>query len=148
MKKINCILVLFIIFTSILSCSSDDDVNISTNDDYYLRYKLDGNAIEYTDIFVANSLSKTLGGDGTDSFIRLFVPLDVTTGSYSISSFVNDDFTASYNNDTTSSESESGTITITEVNAAVISGSFSFTGIIDGLAFSITEGEFRLENIE
>lgn len=150
-RLLGLVLLLGLPFTS---CSSDDDSSDNTNNTgYYINFKLNGEQINITgedNVYVANTLAKGIIGDDVTNqhFIRLFVPLDVTTGTFIITGSVADDYTATYTDGEFSTDNESGTITITEVNADVIRGTFSFTGEFNGENMSITDGEFRANNVE
>lgn len=84
--------------------------------------------------------------------MSLYLPLDVTTGTFTITDEPSnvEAYGASYSNFATdeSSDNETGTVTITQVDADVIKGTFSFTGTNLGTTYTVTEGEFRAENIE
>lgn len=138
------------------ACSSDDDSsgdNNSNNTGIYINFKLDGTQVNISgeeNVYVANTIDKGIIGDDVSNsrFIRLRVPLNVTTGTFSITGSVADDYTASYSNGNFSTDNESGTITITEVNANIISGTFSFSGDFNGGTISISDGEFRAVNVQ
>lgn len=150
-KSFNLVVLLTCISLFSLSCSSDDD---SSNDqsDIFFNFKIDGEQVNISgdeDVYVSNSLVKAINGDdfANQRFITLRTPLDVTTGTYEITGNFNDDFTASFLMNDFSTSNESGTITITEVNDNIISGTFSFTATLDGEEINITEGEFSAFNI-
>ncbi len=135
------------------NCSSSDDGGSSSN--FYLKCKVNGTWVEFADPMVINSLAKSISGNDADTgkMVVLFTPLSVTNGTHTItdepsnensyggsySDFTEDDYT----------DNETGTMTITEVTADVIKGTFSFTGEDgNGGTITVTEGSFRAENVE
>jgi len=135
------------------NCSSSDDGGSSSN--FYLKCKVNGTLVEFTDPMVINSLAKSITGNDADTgqVVTLFTPLSVTNGTHTITdepSNVNS-YGGSYsdfNADEYTSD-ETGTLIITEVNADVIKGTFSFTGDDgNGGTISVTEGSFRAENVQ
>jgi len=148
-------MLILLVAASVVSfnCSSSDDGGSSSN--FYLKCKVNGTLVEFTDPMVINSLAKSITGNDADTgqVVTLFTPLSVTNGTHTITdepSNVNS-YGGSYsdfNADEYTSD-ETGTLIITEVNADVIKGTFSFTGDDgNGGTISVTEGSFRAENVQ
>jgi hypothetical protein len=104
---------------------------------------------------VINSLAKSITGNDADTgkVVTLFTPLDVANGTHSITDEPSnvDSYAGSFSdfNEDVYTDNETGTMIITEVNADVIKGTFSFTGDDgNGGTITVTEGSFRAENIE
>ena len=140
-KKAAMLITLFAASAISFNCSSSDDGGSSSN--FYLKCKVNGMLIEFTDPMVINSLAKsiTANDENTGQVVSLFTPLNVTTGTHTITDEPSnvDSFGGSFsdfNADEYTSD-ESGTLIITEVNADVIKGTFSFTGS-DGNGGTIT----------
>lgn len=150
LKKLFVLVVLVMASSLFVNCSS----NNSSSSSYYLKCKVNGTLVQFDDPYVINSMSKSLtaSSESNGKVISLYFPLGVTTGTFSItdepsnvnayggtySDFKNDEYSAN----------EIGTVTITEVNANVIKGTFSFTGVNNNVTYTITEGEFKAENIQ
>ncbi|WP_298136281.1 DUF6252 family protein [Flavobacterium sp.] len=152
LKKLTVLLVLVLTSSLLVNCSSDGDGG-SSSDTFYLKYKINGTLVEVSDPEVINSLSKSLTGFTTNGkSLTLYFPLDVATGTYSITDEPSnvDAYGASYSDFETevASDNETGTVTVTQVNADVIKGTFSFVGTNEGATYTVTEGEFRAENIQ
>lgn len=148
--------IVLIVATAFLSvnCSSSSDDGGSAS--FFLKCRVNGVQFTSTDPFVINSLSKSLTAqsDGVaQETLSLFMPLNVAVGTYTITeepSNVNS-YGASYSNFDTdvSTQDATGTITITEVTADVIKGTFSFTSPdFDGNPITVTNGSFRAENVQ
>ena len=155
LKKSIAILVIVLAATFSVNCSSDS--SSSTDSGYYLRCKINGVQFTSTDPFVINSLSKSLTAQSDDQSIQqtlsLYMPLGVAVGTFTIVEEPSnvDVYGASYSNFTTdvSTTDAAGSMTITQVNADVIKGAFSFTSPDSaGGTITVTEGTFRAENIQ
>ena len=150
------VLVVLVVFSSLLvNCSSDSSSNNggSSTDTFYLKFKVNGTAVDFQDPSVINSLSKALNGYTTnEKSLTLYFPLNVTTGTFTITDEPSnvDVYGVNYVNfaNDESSDNETGSVTITQVDANVIKGTFSFTGVNNGVTYTISEGEFRAENIQ
>lgn len=135
------------------NCSSDSSDSSSSN--FYLKCKVNGTWVEFADPMVINSLAKSITGSNaqTSQVVTLFTPLNVPTGTHTITDEPSnvDSYAGSFSdfNEEVYSDNETGTMIITEVNANVIKGTFSFTGDDgNGGTITVTEGSFRAENIE
>ncbi|MBF6641277.1 hypothetical protein IVB69_07280 [Flavobacterium sp. J49] len=152
-KKAAMLIVLAIAGAISFNCSSDSNSSASTN--FYLKCKVNGTWVEFADPMVINSLAKSITGNNADNgkVVTLFTPLNVATGTFTITdepSNVNS-YAGSFSdfNEEVYTDNETGTMVITEVNANVIKGTFSFTGDDgNGGTITVTEGSFRAENIE
>ena len=155
LKKLVLLAVMVISSCLLVNCSSDSSSNNGggTSGTFYLKFKVNGTSVAFQNPDVINSLSKAINGYTTsEKSLTLYLPLNVTTGSYTITHEPSNEnsYGASYvdfANDE-SSDNETGTLIVTEVNADVIKGTFSFTGTNQGTTYSITDGEFRAENIQ
>jgi hypothetical protein len=152
-KKASLLLVLLAFSAISFNCSSDSSSSSSSN--FYLKCKVNGTWVEFTDPFVINSLAKSITGNDSESgkVVTLFTPLNVATGTFTITDEPSnvDSFAGSYSdfNGDVYTDNETGTMSITEVNADVIKGTFTFTGDDgNGGTITVTEGSFRAENIE
>lgn len=151
-KKAALLLVLVTVSAISFNCSSDSG---SSSSNFYLKCKVNGTWVEFADPMVINSLAKSITGNDADTgkVVTLFTPLAVSNGTYTITdepSNVNS-YGGSYSdfNQDEYTDNETGTMTITEVTADVIKGTFSFTGDDgNGGTITVTEGSFRAENIE
>lgn len=154
-KKVIAVILLVATASLTTNCSSSSDGD-GGNATFYLKCKINGVQFTSSDPFVINSLAKSLTAqsDGTaQETVSLFMPLDVAVGTYTITEEPSnvDSFGGSYSNFDTevSTQDASGTMTITEVTADVIKGTFSFTSPdFDGNTISITNGTFRAENVQ
>jgi hypothetical protein len=151
-KKIMLLVAVVVTSSLFVNCSSDS--SSSDNNTFYLRCKVDGVLIEFTDPMVINSLAKSISGTNatTGKSIFLTLPLNVGTGTHTITDEPSnvDSYNGSYSdfNGDNYTDNETGTITITSVNADVIQGTFAFTGDNSGTNIVVTEGKFRAENIQ
>ena len=152
-KKAAMLIVLAVASAISLNCSSDSSSSSSSN--FYLKCKVNGTWVEFADPMVINSLAKSITGNDSDTgkVVTLFTPLAVANGTYSITDEPSnvDSYAGSYSdfNGDVYTDNETGTMIITEVNADVIRGTFSFTGDDgNGGTITVTEGSFRAENIE
>ncbi|MGL2966123.1 DUF6252 family protein [Flavobacterium sp. XGLA_31] len=157
-QKSIAILVLAITATLMVNCSSSSSSGDSGETTFYLKCKINGVQFTCTDPMVGNSLSKAItaisdNNDTHQETVSLWMPLGVTVGTHTITeepSNVNS-YGAGYSDfdNSISSQDASGSMTITEVNANVIKGTFSFTSPDgDGNTITVTEGTFRAENIQ
>ena len=153
LKKATLLLVLVAFSAISFNCSSDSSSSSSSN--FYLKCKVNGTLIEFNDPFVINSLSKsiTANDEDTGQVVSLFMPLEVANGTFTITDEPSnvDSYNGSFSdfNEDVYTDNETGTMTITEVTADVIKGTFSFTGDDgNGGTITVTEGSFRAENIE
>ncbi|WNM17985.1 DUF6252 family protein [Flavobacterium capsici] len=155
-KKSMAIVVLAIVATLSVNCSSDSSSS-SSDSGFYLKCKINGVQFVSTDPYVINSLSKSITAQSDNENIQetvsLYMPLTVATGTYTITEEPSnvDSYGAGYSNFDTdvSSQEAAGTLTITQVTADVIKGTFSFTSPdFDGNTITVTEGTFRAENIQ
>lgn len=133
------------------SCSSDDNGSSATSDDMYINFKLNGELVEMVDPATISTLSSVIAGDKGEGdmfrYIGLWMPNEPTVGSHAITVSNPsdlDEYTVDVQigNDI-SFEAESGTMTITSIDAEYIEGTFSFTGEYEGTTYNVTEGEFR-----
>ena len=156
-KKAAMLLVMVTISAISFNCSSSDssDDNNNNSSTFYLKCKVNGTLVEFTDPMVLNSLAKSITGNDADTgeAVTLFTPLAVGMGTFAITDEPSNEnsYGGGYNNfnDDIYSDNETGTMTITEVNADVIKGTFSFTGDDgNGGTVTVTEGSFRAENIQ
>ncbi|AXT60879.1 hypothetical protein D1816_11155 [Aquimarina sp. AD10] len=145
MKKVKpFLIIIFFLSITLQSCSSDDDEPI-VNTSSFISYKLNDTLIEESDISVlSNNSIKLIDIKGTNNSIRLWLPVELKTGTYTIVSGETDDYTATLidNSNNLTSVNESGTITLSSVVDNKIAGTFSFTGDLNNVAFSISEGKF------
>lgn len=133
------------------SCSSSDT---SGSDSTYIRFKVNGvdqiNLVEpgtITTMMASISASEDLGTDIRSIFFT--IPVDVTTGSHSITDASGSDLTAysvNYSFGNIYVTGTSGTFTVTSIGSEYMEGTFSFTGVDSdtGETYTITEGSFRV----
>ncbi len=152
-KKAAMLIVLVAVSAVSFNCSSDSDS--SSSSDFYLKCKVNGTWVEFTDPMVINSLAKSITGNDADTgkAVILFTPLNVANGTHTITDEPSnvDSYGGSYSdfNADDYTDNETGTLIITEVTADVIKGTFSFTGDDgNGGTITVTEGSFRAENIQ
>lgn len=152
-KKTAMLIVLTVTATISFNCSSDGGSSSSSN--FYLKCKVNGTWVEFADPMVINSLAKSITGSDaeTSQVVTLFTPLNVPTGTHPITDEPSnaDSYAGSFSdyNEEVYSDNETGTIIITEVNAEVIKGTFTFSGDDgNGGTITVTEGSFRAENIQ
>ncbi len=152
-KKAAMLIVLVAVSAVSFNCSSDS--GSSSSSDFYLKCKVNGTWVEFADPMVINSLAKSITGNDADTgkVVTLFTPLAVANGTFSITDEPSnvDSYAGSFSdfNEDVYTDNETGTMIITEVNADVIKGTFSFTGDDgNGGTITVTEGSFRAENIE
>jgi ABC-type Fe3+-hydroxamate transport system substrate-binding protein len=153
LKKITVLLILVLTSSLFVNCSSDSNGSNNDSNSFYLKFKINGEQVTFADPTVINSLSKSITGFTTNGkSMSLYLPLDVTTGTFTITDEPSnvEAYGASYSDfaNDESSDNETGTLTITQVDADVIKGIFSFTGTNLGTTYTVTEGEFRAENIQ
>ncbi|WP_317245662.1 DUF6252 family protein [Flavobacterium amniphilum] len=118
----------------------------------YLKFKVGGQSYNYEPQTLTSS--KTLvdgytGNGNTLKRISLWMPNEVTTGTYSITDTPSnlDTYNASYSSEGESIyiDGTSGTITITSVTEDYVKGTFSFSGDNGGTTVNITNGEFKAD---
>lgn len=157
MKKSIAFLLLVTVSFLTVNCSTSGDGG-SSSSTFYLKCKINGVQFKSTDPSVLNSLSKSIVGisdnnDTVQETLVLFMPLAVAPGTYTITEEPSNEnsYGVSYNNYDTevASLNAAGTMTVTQVTADVIKGTFSFTSPDgDGNIITVTDGSFRAENIE
>ena len=141
-----------------VSCGSDDDGNNSgSNDSFFAKV----NGQDYNPTFVTafnTSITSTVlitGSMGNGEELQLFVPVDITTGTYNWSDinetfFVQGIYTpAGANNADDSGFAKTGSLTITSVNQEnkTMQGTFSFVSdptVNGGIVYNVTEGSFSV----
>jgi hypothetical protein len=134
-----------------LSCSSDDNGSNGTSDDMYVNFKLNGELVELIEPATTSSLASVISaseGEGnTLKYIALWMPNEPTLGSHAITLASPSDLDAYTANMEIGNDvffdAESGTLTVTSIDAEYIEGTFSFTGEHEGTTYTVTEGEFR-----
>ena len=145
MKKLFALLT---VFTLILTgCSSDSE---GSETEIYLKFKVNGQNYNF-DPETLTSMKKLVrgdqGGDNEYKSISLWMPEEVTEGTYSFSDTPSDleTFNASYSSagEDIYIDATSGTITITSVTDDYVKGTFSFSGDNEGTTVNVTNGEFK-----
>ncbi|WP_395044487.1 DUF6252 family protein [Flavobacterium sp.] len=148
------VMLLAVVLTSSMFVNCSSDSNNTSTGTFYMKCKVNGVLTEFTNPDVINSLSKSITGssEAPSELVTLFMPLTVATGTFNITSEPSNvnSYGGSYSNFATDvySDNETGTMTITQVDANVIKGTFAFTGTNGGVVTTVTEGEFRAENIQ
>ncbi len=131
------------------SYSSNNDEPIE-NTSSYVDYKLNSTLIEDSNIslFFNNSIT-LIEIKNINNSIRLWLPVELTAGTYTVISGEADNYTVNLidNINSFTSENESGTITLSNVTENKIVGTFSFTGTLNSVAFSISEGRFSVSSL-
>ncbi len=157
-KKSIAVLLLVTVGLLTTNCSSSDSGGGNGGGgSFYLKCKVNGVQFTCTDPMVINSLAKTItaisdNNDSHQELVSLWLPLNAGVGTHTITEEPSnvDSYGASYtdfDNDRATVDA-SGTMTITEVNADVIKGTFSFTSPDgDGNTITVTNGTFRTENV-
>lgn len=158
--KITAISILLLSLPFFTSCSSDDDGSNVPGGDTFIRYTVDGVTYEYSNIITAESAGITINGeisnsgDADYSFISIWFPLDLQTGTYSFSGdpFQDGDYKLNLESNPLNITDEwavSGDITIETVNADVIAGTFTATIFDDdGNSVNMVNGEFDAVNVD
>src|SRR6187551_3413434 len=87
-KKAAMLLVMVPVSAISFNCSSSDssDDNNNNSSTFYLKCKVNGTLVEFTDPMVLNSLAKSITGNDADTgeAVILFTPLAVGTGTFAI----------------------------------------------------------------
>lgn len=158
-SKFNLLLLIIALGLFVSSCSSDDDNSGSSNPETYIRFSIDGNNYEFTDILTAESGVITLNGnngegltDPGDTGLAIWLPLAISNGTHT----VEDGFDAEYQISFTSEAlgfdfdfAESGNITLTQTTGEFIEGTFTATvNNDDSTTITIENGEFKAFGIE
>jgi hypothetical protein len=141
------------VFLMLSSCGGSDDSS-SASTDLFIKFKYNGVQYTFTDPATINSLSKSISGfqevGNSSNGIVLFMPLEVTTGTFSITDSPSD--VNSYNGYFTdgvedfSFDGTSGTIVITSVTSEYVKGTFNFSAEVDGQVVEVTNGSFSAYN--
>lgn len=148
MKQIFSLAILCTMFLT--GCSSDDSSNDSGGDTY-IRFTVNGQNYDYnpeTLVSLTTNINGSEGVDDTYKYISLTLPNDYSEGTYSFvlpdPSDV-DSYNAYYESEGEMIyvDANTGSITITSVDANYVSGTFSFSGDNGGSTVSITNGSFR-----
>ena len=157
--KISAISILLLVLPFFTSCSSDDDDSTPQSGDTFIRHTVDGETFEYTNIATAQSGNITINGeigssgDANNSFISIWLPLELQTGTFAFSGdpFQDGDHKLKLESNPLNITDEwaiSGDITIETVNADVIAGTFTATIFDDdGNSITLENGEFESVSI-
>jgi hypothetical protein len=139
------------VFVLVSSCSgSDDNSNNQTTNDLFIKFKYNGVQYNYADPGTINSLSRSISAfeevGNTSRSIVLFMPLEVTTGTFSITDSPSDvnSYSGYFSDGPTdmSFDGTSGTMVITSVTSEYVKGTFNFSAEIDGQIVEVTNGSF------
>lgn len=132
------------------SCSSSDS---GGSDSTYIRFKVNGGAQinlvdpgTITSMMASISATEDLGADIRS--IIFTVPVDVTVGAHDITDASPSELTAysvNYSLGDVFVNATSGSMSITNIGAEYMEGTFNFTGVdaSTGETYTITEGAFR-----
>ena len=142
-----------LVATLFMGCSNDDNNNNggggNEGDEIYMKFTAEGSNFNIAGPATLSSLSTTItayqGMDATFIRVGLWMPNDVTVGTYAITNEPNADFSAEYYSGDMTAEATTGTLVITSIGAEYIKGTFTFTAV--GLGgegtFEVTNGTFR-----
>lgn len=136
-----------------IACSSDDDSNNNSNNpsDLFIKFTSGGTTYNNPDPETINSLAKAINYnvflEDQPFQIVLYMPLTPVVGTHDITDEPSniESYGARYTNGVTDVEmtATSGTMTITEVTATLVKGTFSFSGSNgDGTIVEVTNGSF------
>jgi hypothetical protein len=158
--KIASISILLLILPFFTSCSSDDDATNLPSGGTFIRYTVDGVNYEYSNIATAQSAGNTINGeigdpgDANYTFISIWLPLDLQTGTFTFSGDVFQDGDYKLNLESnplniTDEWAVSGNVTLETINADVIAGTFTATIFDDdGNSITLENGEFDAVNVD
>lgn len=141
-----------VLFTT--GCSSDDVTYRNENVTFDMSYKIDG--MLYKDMIPTSTIDGThieitgyQGFDDSYAAISLSVPDMVKKGTYTVTNArSNNSYNAVYMYGTSKTKraATSGSITVTNVTATYIEGTFQFTFTLDGATKTVEQGYFISDN--
>lgn len=150
MKKFKfTLLAIFTVLT--FSCSSDDDNTVvPDSDETFIRFKVNGvqsNMIEPSTI--TSMAASIFGSEDVGENIRTMILRTPSTASAGTHNLVDDasDLTvygASYSFGDVNIDANSGSMIITNIGEEYMTGTFSFTKVVEGVTYNFTEGSFRV----
>lgn len=157
--KITTISILLLSLPFFTCCSSDDDGSTTQSGNTFIRHTVDGETFDYNNIATAQSGNITVNGeigssgDANNSFISIWLPLELQTGTFDFSGdpFQDGDYKLNLESNPLNITDEwavSGNVTIETVNTDVIAGTFTATIIDDdGNSITLENGEFESVSI-
>lgn len=151
MKKIFGLLTLF---TLLLAGCSSDSGGSSEGSGTFIKFTVNGQNYNYEPETISSNKTLIQGYAGSDTTLKrisLWLPNDVSTGTYSVTDTPSDldTYNAAYSSEGESinMDATSGTITITSITEDYIVGTFSFSGDNGGSTLTITNGQFKADRI-
>jgi hypothetical protein len=155
MKKLVLIPLFSMLFLMISSCSKSDDAKTAetpTTSAKFIKLKCNGTQYDFANPEMLNSNARSLLGFTTnEKRITIFVPLNVTPGTYQITdspSNVNAyQVSLAINALGFDGYATSGSMTITSVSGNNVKGTFACKIPNIGLVFDITEGSFDVGSL-
>lgn len=152
LKKIMFFAIVVFTLTFSSSCSNNDSSDDNQTTGEYIKFKYNGTFYTFDPSILSSENINIMGDEGiNDTYkkISLWIPLNVTTGSHPIvfdlshletTYQVSFGFMPAFSN----ADASSGTMNVTAVNNEKIEGTFNFSGTVNGQAFTVTEGTFRV----
>lgn len=132
---------------TLLSCSKDSASDETP--ELFINFKYNGLLYHLTNATTVNLGSKSIDAfDGTGVTLKritLYMPINVTTGTFAITEPFDNTAYGSYfifEADSIDLVSTSGTMTITEITDNYIKGTFSFSGLNGTTPINVTNGSF------
>jgi len=134
-----------------LSCSSDDNNTVvPDNDETFIRFKVNGvqsNMIEPTTF--TSMAASILGTENVGPDIRTMIlrtPATAAAGTHDLVDNASDltVYGASYSFGDVNIDANSGSMIITSIGEEYMTGTFSFSKVVDGTTYNFTEGTFRV----
>lgn len=162
MKKVTILNFLFLLSSLVFisSCSSDDDKNLSLDDGFFIKAKIDGVSFEVTGELLCTYVSAVTFNiqanklNEQEGITLTIFPNDITTQTYPMQQSLDVIVTGQYymNDDSyTTIQDPNGSITITNYDPVekIVEGTFSFVGkhLTNNSTKNITEGSFRCRGL-
>lgn len=140
-------LVIVITFSCSSSSSSDDD---GGSDDTYIKFKVNGvqsNMLEPSTI--TSMAASIIGSEDVGSDIRTMIlrtPSTAVAGTHALLDNPSDltAYGASYSFGDVNIDATSGSMIITNIGEEYMTGTFSFSTVVEGTTYNFTQGTFRV----
>lgn len=158
-KRYQLIVMIALMGTVLLSCSSDDDSG-APDSNTYIRFTIEDTDYDFENIITAESLSITFNGnngatiqDVGDTRISVYLPLDIVVGNYDIvGGAFGGDYKVSFSSEPLGFDfdfAQSGSINVTSVSEDYVEGTFTATITSESdETITLTDGSFRAMTID
>lgn len=150
MKKFKfTVLAIFTVLT--FSCSSDDNNTVvPVSDETFIRFKVNGVQSNMIEPSTITSLATSIfGSEDVGQDIRTMIlrtPATAVAGTHNLVDSASDltVYGASYSFGDVNIDADSGSMIIASIGEEYMTGTFSFSKVVDGTTYNFTEGTFRV----